>query len=270
MVLCTLGDVVLDVVVRLDRRLVAGDDVVARTTLGAGGQAANVAAWAVALGARARYVGRRGNDVSGQLVEAELAERGVELAGPVGGRTGVVVSLIGADHDRSMASDRGSATELAPADLNAAWFQDCDWLHLSGYMLAGQPGADAAVEAARLARAGGARVSLDLSSSTLIDTVGSARYRGRVETLEPDVLFATEAEARALAGHHAPVTVIKQGAAGCTVVQDGTRDHHPAVPANPVDATGAGDAFAAGYLVGGPRLALEGGARSVSKSGAMP
>ncbi|MGH2716507.1 MAG: carbohydrate kinase family protein, partial [Thermoleophilaceae bacterium] len=148
MLLCTLGDVVLDVVVRLERALVPGDDVFARTTLGAGGQAANVAAWAVALGARARYVGRRGDDLSGRLLEAELAERGVEIAGPAGGRTGVVVSLIGADHDRSMASDRGSAPDLGAADLDESAFRGCEWLHLSGYMLARRPGADAAAAAA--------------------------------------------------------------------------------------------------------------------------
>lgn len=270
MVLCTLGDAVLDVVVRLERALVPGDDVFARTTLGAGGQAANVAAWAVALGARARYVGRRGDDLSARLVEGELADRGVDVVGPVGGRTGVVVSLIGADHDRSMASDRGSAAELVATELDAAWFAGCAWLHLSGYMLARQTGADAAVEAAALARAQGVRVSLDLSSSTLIEAVGPDVFRARVEGLEPELVFATESEAEALGTDHASATVLKQGARGCTVVQDGERKHFPAVPTTPVDATGAGDAFAAGYLVGGPLLALVSGTRCVSKVGAMP
>ncbi|MGH2848599.1 MAG: carbohydrate kinase family protein [Thermoleophilaceae bacterium] len=270
MVLCTLGDAVLDVVVRLGRGLVAGDDVPAGTNLAAGGQAANVAAWAAALGATARYVGRRGDDFAGRLLEAELAERGVDLAGPVGGRTGVVVSLIGADSDRSMASDRGSATELAAADLEADWLRDCDRLHVSGYVLAADPGAGAAAEAARLARAAGARVSLDLSSSTLIEATGADAFRARVEAVTPELVFATEDEAEALAGAGAWVTVLKQGAAGCTVIRDGESERFAAAPATPVDATGAGDAFAAGYLVGGPELALEAGARCVSSVGAMP
>ena len=88
----TLGDLLLDVIVQLERPLVPGDDQVAVTRTGAGGQAANVAAWARALGADARYVGKRGDDAAGELVARELRAHGVELVGPVGGRTGVVVS----------------------------------------------------------------------------------------------------------------------------------------------------------------------------------
>ncbi|MEA2180527.1 MAG: hypothetical protein QOG77_3824, partial [Solirubrobacteraceae bacterium] len=113
MLVCTFGDLLLDVIVRLERPLVPGDDVVASTGLHAGGQAANVAAWAVALGGRARFVGSRSDDATGRLVRADLAARGVELAGPVGGRTGVVVAVVGRDRDRSMASDRGSAADPA-------------------------------------------------------------------------------------------------------------------------------------------------------------
>ena len=58
MQITTLGDLLLDVIVRLDRPLVAGDDQTAVTRTGAGGQAANVAAWARALGAEARFVGK--------------------------------------------------------------------------------------------------------------------------------------------------------------------------------------------------------------------
>src|SRR5262249_28923815 len=109
--LVSLGDLILDVVVALDGPLVAGDDRPATTRVGAGGRGANVAAWAAALGAEARYIGKRGADAAGELAARELAAHGVELAGPVAGRGGVVVS-IAADGERSMASDRGSATEL--------------------------------------------------------------------------------------------------------------------------------------------------------------
>jgi hypothetical protein len=116
--LVSLGDLILDVVVGLEGDLVVGDDRAAETHVGAGGQGANVAAWAAALGAEARYVGKRGADAAGRLAMRELAGHGVEVAGPEGGRGGVVVS-IAAHGERSMASDRGSATELAPADLEA-------------------------------------------------------------------------------------------------------------------------------------------------------
>ena len=145
--LSTLGDLLLDVVVALESPLVAGDDQVAAIRTGAGGQAANVAAWAQTLGAQARYVGARGGDAAGELVARELSSIGVELAGPVGGRTGVVVS-IASDGDRTMASDRGAAVGLQAHDLDPAWF-DCDVLHISGYSLLRDPLATASVAARR-------------------------------------------------------------------------------------------------------------------------
>ena len=257
--LTSLGDLILDVVVQLEGPLVAGDDRAATTRVGAGGQAANVAAWAAALGAEARYVGKRGADAAGELAARELAAHGVELAGPVEGRGGVVVSIASAG-ERSMASDRGSATELGEGELEPGWF-DCDWLHLSGYALLVEPAAGAALHAVELARASGARVSLDLSAWTLIDEPFSQRARHAA----PDVIFATEREQEVF-GALETEWVVKRGAAGVRVAGV----DHPALPASVVDPTGAGDAFAAGYLVGGVRLGLEAAARCVSTLGAMP
>src|SRR5439155_1595893 len=108
--------------------------------LGAGGQAANVAAWAVELGAEARFVGKRGGDEAGRLAAAELEQRGVEVAGPVAPeRNGVVVSLVEPGGDRTMASDRGVAPSLRAEELDPAWFADSDWLHLAGYSLLASP-----------------------------------------------------------------------------------------------------------------------------------
>ena len=104
MVLLALGDLLLDVIVRLESPLEAGADSHAVTRAGAGGQAANVAAWAVELGAQARFVGKRADDAAGRLVAEELEGRGVEVLGPaVGGRNGVVVSMVGSNGVRTMA-----------------------------------------------------------------------------------------------------------------------------------------------------------------------
>jgi sugar/nucleoside kinase (ribokinase family) len=255
----TLGDLLLDVIVRLDDPLVPGDDQLAHTRATAGGQAANVAAWAAELGAEARYVGRRGADAAGELVTRELGERGVEVVGPASGRTGIVVS-IASEGDRTMASDRGSAPDLAPGDLDPAWF-DCDVLHISGYSLLREPIASAAVAAAGLARGNGAVVAVDVSTWTLVDDA----FRAQLRELRPDVLFATERE-QEVVGELATRWVVKRGAQGLTV--DG-RDY-PAAPGTVVDTTGAGDALAAGFYVGGPQLGVEIAARCCGQMGAMP
>src|SRR5437773_12450797 len=95
--IATLGDVMLDVNVRLEQPLASGADVRAQTRTGAGGQAANVAAWAAALGASARCIAKRGDDAAGELVATQLTTLGGELVGPVtAGATGRRVSIVGA------------------------------------------------------------------------------------------------------------------------------------------------------------------------------
>jgi sugar/nucleoside kinase (ribokinase family) len=267
-----LGDLLLDVIVRLGEPLAAGADAHADTYVGPGGQAANVAAWAVELGADARFVGKRGGDATGRVVEDEYRAHGVDVVGPVvAGRGGVVVSLVAPDGDRTMASDRGVAPELAPDDLERAWLGGADVLHLSGYSLLRSPIDEAALRAAELAREEGARVSVDLSAWTRIREFGPAAFRARLEALEPDVVFANEPEWEIVGAAYAlaRTAVIKRGARGIRVVGEQEADLPP-VPGEVVDATGAGDALAAGFLVGGPELAVEAAARCIAKPGAMP
>ena len=83
MVICCLGDLVLDVIVRLEQPLAPGADATSRIVLRPGGQAANVSAWVAELGGRARFVGKRGADAAGSIAAAHLTALGVELAGPV-------------------------------------------------------------------------------------------------------------------------------------------------------------------------------------------
>jgi sugar/nucleoside kinase (ribokinase family) len=267
-----LGDLLLDVVVRLSEPLTPGADALAATRAGPGGQAANVAAWAAALGAKARFVGKRADDAAGRLVGLELQALGVELAGPVvSGRGGIVVSLVSRDGDRTMASDRGVAPELSAGELDPAWFGDADVLHVSGYSLMRSPIDGAAAYAAELARAAGASVSVDLSAWTRIREFGAAAFREQVEQLEPDLVFANEAEWQVIGGGYAlaRTAVVKRGARGISVVGEAEADLPPPV-GEVVDATGAGDALAAGFLVGGPQLAVDTAARCIAKLGAMP
>jgi sugar/nucleoside kinase (ribokinase family) len=274
--IATLGDVLLDVVVLLSEPLTPGGDVRAANRVGAGGQAANVAAWAAELGAEARCIAKCGDDPTGELVARELVAHGVELVGPTAeGATGVAVSIV-RDGDRSLASDRGIAPQLAPDELEAAWVA-CDVLHLSGYALLREPIAATALLAARLAREQGARISVDVAAWTEIRTYGPVGFRELLDELAPDVLFATEAEWELLGGAYltAPFGVLKRGARGCTVFTEDAKLDFAAVDAEVVDPTGAGDALAAGFLLGGSleeaaRRGLDAAARCVSKVGSLP
>jgi ribokinase len=266
-VICTLGDLLLDVIVRLDGPIAEDTDTYGRTRVGVGGQAANVAAWCAALGDRARFLGKRARDPAGRILASELRERGVELAGPeVEAGTGTVVSIATPDGARTMLSDRGVSTEFAPEELDERWLEGCDWLHVPGYSLVRTPLRETALAAAARVP----QVSVDLSSTAAIEEVGVAAFCATVATLRPQVVFANEAEA-ALAGDlSAPTLVIKRGAQGCVVVTSDARTELASRETTVVDTTGAGDAFAAGFLLGGSDLALDAAARCVATMGAMP
>jgi sugar/nucleoside kinase (ribokinase family) len=262
-VIVSLGDLLLDVIVRLEQPLAEGADASAITRLGPGGQAANVAAWVAELGGGARFVGKRAADEAGETAARALERYGVEVCGPVvEGRTGTVVSLVDVEGARTMASDRGVSPELRAEELDADWFRD-EWVHLPGYSLMGSPIDEAALLAAGLA----ADLSVDLSSWSAIRDFGPHRFRALLEELEPDVVFANEDEDEIIGGRIPGTTwIVKRGSRGVRVGDE----ELPALDAHVLDTTGAGDAFAAGWLVGGTELALEAAARCVRKLGSMP
>jgi sugar/nucleoside kinase (ribokinase family) len=266
-VICVLGDAHLDVVVRPLRPMAPDTDTPARTVAGPGGQAANVAAWVAALGGRSRLIFARGTDLAADLVAADLARRGVELAGPViEGRTGVVVSLSDGGATRSMLTDRGVGPSFPPAQLRPEWLAECSWLHLPAYSLVTDPISAAAQAAVAAAAARRARLSIDLSSTAALAEYGAARFASLLAGLRPDVVFGTEAEMAMIGDLPGPELVVKLGARG---VRAGGRPY-PAAPTDAVDSTGAGDAFAAGYLLGGVELGLTAAARAVATMGGMP
>jgi sugar/nucleoside kinase (ribokinase family) len=274
-VLCSLGDLLLDVVVSslAPGAWAHGSDTASVTRVRAGGQAANVGAWAVTLGGRARVVAQRAPDLAGELVATDLVKRGVELAGPVvEGATGVVVAISEAGGERTMLTDRGVSPTLAADELRDEWFDGCDWLHLPVYSLVDAPIRAAALAAAQRVR----RISVDLSSVSVLRDIGAAEVDRLLRLLAPEVIFGNEPEwalmsstgaVGHLSGQESTATLVtKLGPAGVRV----NGKTWPARPARPVDSTGAGDAFAAGFLLGGVELGLEAAARAVSQLGAMP
>jgi sugar/nucleoside kinase (ribokinase family) len=248
--------------------MAVGGDTDAEIVLSAGGQAANVAAWASALGASARFIGKRGADEAGRLARERLEAVGVEVLGPETGRNGVICSLVSPDGERSMAADRGTAVDLAADEVEPIWLDGCNHLFVSGYALLREPVRGAAFRAVELARGHGAAVSVDLATWSVIRDAGPEDFREAVTALGADVVFATEDEERIVGGKLPGVMwILKRGAGGVSF--DG--DERAAEPVETVvDSTGAGDALAAGWIVGGPELALEAAARCVGRLGSMP
>ncbi|HEV8401546.1 MAG TPA: carbohydrate kinase family protein [Candidatus Limnocylindrales bacterium] len=259
-----LGDLMLDVVLAPDRDLASGTDVPGRVSLVQGGSAANTARWLGRLGARTTLIAAVGRDGPGRaLVDAVRADgvtvRVSRVAGVRSGRIGVLVAPGG---ERSFVADRGAADLLHPDHLRAAWFEGADALHLPVYSLLGAPLGLAGRRAIELARAADATISVDLASIGPLLAAGRRAARSLIAGIEPDLLFATAAEAEALTGgrrtgsllDYASTAVIKRGAKGATVMTRlGAAPSRFEVATERLDAadtTGAGDAFDAGFLVG--------------------
>ncbi len=272
MLVACIGDVLLDVVVELDSDLSPDDDTPAVITLAAGGQAANVAAWVSSLGGRARVFGPGQDAGPGRLVAESLARWGVEVCGSVAGRAGAVVSVVSGGA-RSLASDPGDLDWLAEV-APGPWLDAADWVFVSGYALLRAPDPQRLVDTAAFARSRGARVAIDLSSAALVSQFGADAFSDLCSALRPSAVFATDSEWATSPGAFGAggnaVLVLKHGGQGASFVIDGIPDDRQPPPGPVVDVTGAGDALAAGFLVGGVDLAMQAAARCVAQRGAQP
>jgi sugar/nucleoside kinase (ribokinase family) len=234
-----------------------------RVSFEQGGSASTAARWLGRLGARASLVTAVGRDRAGRaLVDAVRGDgvtlRAVRVAGARTGRIGVLVTP---DGERSFVQDRGAALQLGPGDLQAAWFERADAVHLPVYSLLGEPLGDAGRRAVELGRAAGAAVSVDLASIGPLLARGRRAAASLIDEIAPDILFATASEAEALLGRYAvdglldvaPIAIVKRGPKGATVLAregDGRlRFEIATTPMPATDTTGAGDAFDAGFLV---------------------
>lgn len=248
--LVAIGDLVEDVVVvtRTPPRL--GTDTPASIRRRRGGSAANTAAAAVRAGGRARFVGRVGDDAAGRELVRRLRDEGVDAIVEEQGRTGTVVVLVH-DGERSFLTDRGASADLAAIPKTVA--DGAHWLHVPAYSLAAGP--LAAATRALIGTCPDLPLSIDASSVALLESFGADAFLDLVSDLGTQVLLANEDEAAVLAlperalAHGIPVGVVKQGAAATIVATaDTTARVEPESIDTPFDPTGAGDAFAAGFV----------------------
>lgn len=253
--LCTVGDLIEDVVVWLDEPFREGTDTSSRVTRTRGGSAANVAHFAASNGTATRFVGCVGDDPLGESLVGQLARSGVDVQVQRRGRTGSIIVIVHQDGERSMLTDRGAAVELH--DIDSSVLDGVRILHIPTYSLVLEPIASSAIKLARVARERGVSLSIDASSAAVLEHFGAARFRQLIAELKPTYLLCNDDEARVLDADTgvpgAEIVVIKRGADPVTAITSNGRLEVP-VPtvASIRDTTGAGDAFAAGFL--GARL----------------
>jgi sugar/nucleoside kinase (ribokinase family) len=256
--LVVIGDLVADLIVLGGSMLERGTDNPAEVRLTRGGSAANVA---VAASPRhpVRFIGRVGDDTLGRTLVRELEDAGVEARVQQGGRTGAIVVLVDALGERTMITDRGAAAELEP--LDESWLTGATWAHLPLYGFAAATSRAALLDAAVILASRGVPVSLDLSSVATMRDLGAELLADIIGRIRPAVVFANaDEDALATEMGVAPlgtgVYVVKRGGDPVVVHAAGARVEVPVQRAADVlDSTGAGDAFAAGYI-----LAAAGGA----------
>jgi len=262
--LLVIGDVVTDVVARHGSPVMTGpdspSDVSADIVLRPGGSGANTAAWAASLGVPTSLLARCGYDSSEWHI-GELAEAGVrphvrvDSANP----TAVVISMVDSTGERTMLTNRGAGELISPLDWDDALLDGVRHLHVSGYTLFTEPGLALVRLALARATTAGVSISVDPASTGPLSEFGVTRFLG--ETALAGLIFPNRDEALLLSGAATPqraaemlserygTAVVKLGSQGALVAVRGqVVAKSGAVPAEVVDSTGAGDAFAAGYL----------------------
>lgn len=252
--LCCIGDLVEDVVVWLSSEVATGTDTAAPIRRRRGGSAANVAVGAASAGMDVRFIGRVGSDAIGAALIEELRSCGVDPRVQQEGRTGTIVVLVDTEGERSMLPDRAASTELS--GVGADDLAGVDWLHVPAYSLVVEPLATTSRLAIEKVQQTGAVVSIDASSVAIIKDLGTGPFSAMLEGLCPDVVLCNAEEGSVLGVSPmmglpgVGLTVVKAGkepgvafsggelvASVAPMNLDGVRD-----------TTGAGDAFAAGFI----------------------
>jgi sugar/nucleoside kinase (ribokinase family) len=258
-VILVAGDLLLDIFLLPELR---AEEQAAGLLVRCGGSAANTAAWMSRQGLEVCFVGCVGDDSVGEMLSAELLAHGVHTRIRVvdGAETGCVAVEVGKSGERAMRSSRGANMSLSPNDLLSSASGDTPLVHLTGYALLGPFGLQLLRSAGDIARSTGALLSFDPSSVGVINQVGTETLTGELERAHVGVLLPNREEALALVRGASiesaaqrlcsivPTVVVKDGGDGAVVARDCSTTRVPTRTIEPLDTTGAGDAFNAGAL----------------------
>ena len=223
----------------------------------AGGSAANTITCTSILGMPSGFIGKIGDDELGLLFKSDQEQYGVKttlLKSPhSSGRSMVFVS--GGNAERTFAVYLGAALDLVPEDLKPEFFEGYDYFHIEGYLVQNQALARRAVE---LAHKAGCIISIDMASYNVVES--NLAFLHDIVERYVDIVFANETESKAFTKLDDPrkaldeiarmckVAVVKVGKDG-SWIRSGENIHFiEAYPAQTIDATGAGDTYAAGFL----------------------
>ena len=286
-----VGDVMTDIICRPEGPLVVGSDRRAAIRSKPGGSGANQAVWLGAMGVDVRFAARVGAaDV--RSLEAYFSGFGVEpvLFGDAERPSGVLITIVDPDGERSFLTDRGANLALSAEDLTPALLDGVRLVVISGYCFFAEGPRQAVMALGAAARAAAISVAVDPASVGFLHEVGVANLL--TWTSGATTIFANEAEALALTGAAGideqaralgaiyPRVVIKRGAAGAALGdRSGVTLSPPAPSVEVVDTTGAGDAFAAGFIAAELagrsaeaclRTGIEAGSKAVRTVGGQP
>lgn len=225
----------------------------------AGGSAANTITCTSIFGMPSSFIGKIGDDELGLLFKSDQEQYGVNTmllkSEHSSGRSMVFVS--GGNAERTFAVYLGAALDLVPEDLKPDYFEGHDYFHIEGYLVQNQALIRKAVE---LAHDAGCIISLDMASYNVVESNNA--FLHDIIDRYVDIVFANETEAKAFTklpdpkksleeiSTHCKIAVVKVGKDGSWVRSGDEEYQIPAWPAEPVDATGAGDTYAAGFLYG--------------------
>jgi ribokinase len=271
-VIVVVGEVMLDVVAFHEGPLAIASDTPSRIMLRPGGAGANTAAWLAKAGVEVTLIARVGDDAAAKLALSALD--GVELQVEVDAQlpTGTCIVLVAPGGERTMLPDPGANAALTSGSLTHDVFAEGRILHVSGYSLMRPGSRAAALQLIEQGRDAGMLISIDPASAALLRNDPAFLDRAR----PIDLLLPNADEFAALAEGLPGVkeVVVKLGAGGARWSDGVNSVSVSAVPVDDVvDTTGAGDAFAAGFLSawpGDPKEALLAGARLAAQAVAQP